>query len=132
MRQAITTRLWKYCKSIIVIVGLAILLAHGPHGGWIVGFIAALFLGFVLTATIWLLDFKWYLNMACGLLISAITLLIFIPLTKQTTQIQLNETLSNFIDCLIVLSLFSLFIELTNYIGRLISKRKVADIIQTN
>lgn len=122
MNPTIITRLWRYCKSISIIVALVLVLAQGPCGGWIFGFIAALFLGFVATATIWLLEFKWYWNFACGLIISIISLSIFIPATKQISQIVLNETLSSSIDCLFAIALFLVLIEITNYLGMRIHK----------
>ncbi len=121
MTQEIKTRLWKYCKSISVIVLLLLVLTHGPCGGWIVGLIFGLFLGLTFTATIWLLDFKWYWSLFFGLLISTITLAITLAITIATSmqlQFENNETLSNLIDCSIVLIVFIIFIEIANAIGR--------------
>jgi len=123
MKFAIKTRLWKYTKSIFVIGILSLFFAHGPHGGWIVGLAFALFVGLTLTATIWLLDFTWYWNLVCGLLISTITLAIAIASSKQI-QIENNEALSNSIDCAVILVTFIFLIELSNAIGRRIGKRR--------
>jgi hypothetical protein len=121
MTQEIKTRFWKYCKSISVVGLLSLVLAHGPCGGWVVGLIIGLFLGLTLTATIWLLDFKWYWNLFFGLLISTITLAITIATSRQFL-FENNESLSNLIDCLIVLIVFIIFIELANAIGRQTAK----------
>lgn len=123
MNFAIKARLLQYGKSIFVISILILLFAHGPCGGWIFGLAIALFLGFTLTATIWLLDFTWYWNLICGLLISTITLAIAIASLKLI-QIENNEVLSNGIDCAVILATFIFFIELSNAIGRRIGKLK--------
>ncbi|MFN8311064.1 MAG: hypothetical protein U0T73_13970 [Chitinophagales bacterium] len=63
LKQVVKARALAYFKSYLLIAALCLLLAHGPHGGWIFGFIAALFIGIMISATLWLLPFGYVMNM---------------------------------------------------------------------
>ena len=124
MKEVVKVRLLKYLKSFFVIGLLMLLLSHGPHGGAAVGLLAALFLGFILASTIWLLDFKWYWNMFCGFLISTFTVL-FSTLIAKKLPFENQEIIFTSIISLIVLTVFIILIELTNILGRYILTNKL-------
>lgn len=104
----------KYTKSLIVIIITSSLLAKGPHGGWLVGVSLALCMSFVFTETIWLLNFKWYWNLLCALLLTPLSLLLSISLIKKI-QFNLNPIIEIVIDVLITVIIFFALITVTNF-----------------
>lgn len=110
-----------YAKSSVLTVTLCFILARGPHGGWMIGLMAALFIGLSLSAIFWLLDFSWYWNILLAPAISLLSVGLAFAVIKYRPSID-NAQLDQYADIVIVVLIFSILIEATLFVQRSIKK----------
>ncbi len=118
------TKLLNYLKSSVVSVSFALMLAHGPCGGAFIGLLLGLFIGFTLSAFIWLLEFKWYWNLLAAPIISGFTLGISFFIMKILPSLR-NELVFDALMICILASVFILMVELTNFMVRLLKTKEM-------
>lgn len=111
------TRLIKYSYSLALIVSLCAIFSHGPHGGWVLGFIISSYVGMMLAAAIWLINIKKWPKYLLSIFIPLFTLAAGIYFIKQIPEMK-AEWLAIGLYILILLVIYAGLIEIVNFIWR--------------
>ncbi len=110
-------RIKNYCYSLALIVSLCGIFSHGPHGGWVLGFIISCYFGMMISAALWLLKIKGWLKYVLSILIPLFSLASGIYLIKKAPEL-ITDWLTNILYLLILLLDYVFWIEISNLLAR--------------
>lgn len=107
----------RYGYALALISTLCALGSHGPHGGWVLGFIISCYFGMMLSAAIWLLKIKGWAKYVLSILIPLLSLASGIYLIKKAPEL-ITEWLTSLLYILILLVNYVFWIEISNLLVR--------------